>query len=396
MSDVQFDREVCSLRLVLWLTESYQMFLVVSISGGLVGFLSNAAQSPKSVPSQLAQTLPKAANYFMSYVLVKALTGSSGALLQPITLSAQLISDYYDVTPRQKWQRQARFASIEWARLFPPLTNIAVIGIAFSVIAPLVLPFVSFAFALYWVAYRYNVLYVYRYDHESGGCFFVAALNQLFTGLYVMEVCLIGHFFVTGSDEGSPTCVPHGIAMIIVLVLTAAYQVFMNRTFRSLMEFLPVHGDVYADVLAVSQSEDGGRYDQGERSDESEMGTPPVLKRPGESSRSGRSGHEKDHQATKYQASAKAIERPAVERNGLAFWEIHESADEMLRSYESAPKAIVWIPRDEYGISTDEIRNAAEGTDSIRMSDDGAWLDDEGKVKLDTCPPDQSVSSASR
>ena len=84
------------------------MFLVVSVSGGLLGFLSEAAESPKSVPSQLAQTLPKAANYFISYVLVKGLTGSSGALLQPVTLCAQLISDFYDVTPRQKWQRQAR------------------------------------------------------------------------------------------------------------------------------------------------------------------------------------------------------------------------------------------------------------------------------------------------
>jgi hypothetical protein len=247
------------------------MFLVVSISGGLVGFISDAAESPKSVPTQLAQTLPRSANYFMSYVLVKALTGSSSALLQPVTLCVQMISDSRDVTPRQKWQRQARLASIEWARLFPPLTNIAVIGIAFSVIAPLVLPFVSFAFVLYWVAYRYNVLYVYRYDYESGGRFFVAALNQLFTGLYVMEVCLIGHFFVTVGDEGRPTCVPHGIAMIVVLALTAAYQVFMNRTFKSLTEYLPVCGDVYRDVLATNRSGNEDHYDQGKRSEKARL-----------------------------------------------------------------------------------------------------------------------------
>jgi hypothetical protein len=369
------------------------MFLVVSISGGLLDFLSDAAESPRSVPNQLAQTLPKAANYFMSYVLVKGLTGSSSALLQPVTLCLQLISDSYDITPRQKWQRQAKFASIEWARLFPPLTNIAVIGIAFSVIAPLVLPFVSFAFVLYWVAYRYNVLYVYRYEYESGGCFFVAALNQLFTGLYVMEVCLIGHFFVTVSDEGSPTCVPHGIAMIMVLALTAAYQVFMNRTYRSLMQYLPVCGEVERDVLAVSQSGNGGRYDRGERSDEGEIDTSPVLGRPGESSGPGRSGYEKDYQAAKRQPSAKATGCPAVERNGLTFRDIHESADKTVQSYENAPKPIVWIPRDGYGISTDEIRYTAERTDSIRISDDGAWLDDRGKVTLE---PDQNMSTVSR
>lgn len=372
------------------------MFLVVSISGGLVGFISDAAESPKSVPSQLAQTLPKAANYFMSYVLVKALTGSSSALLQPVTLCAQLISGSRDVTPRQKWQRQARLASIEWARLFPPLTNIAVIGIAFSVIAPLVLPFVSFAFVLYWVAYRYNVLYVYRYDYESGGRFFVAALNQVFTGLYVMEVCLIGHFFVTVGDEGSSTCVPHGIAMIVVLALTAAYQVFMNRTFKSLTEYLPVCGDVYGDFLATSQSGNEDEYDQGKRLDEGGRDTSPVLERPGESSAPGGSRHGRDHRAAKRQPPAISSRCPSIERKGLTFVETHESADETLPSYGSSPKPIIWIPRDGYGISTDEICSTAKRADSIRISDDGAWLDDEGNVKLDTCPPDQNVSTFSR
>lgn len=372
------------------------MFLVVSISGGLVGFISGAAESPKSVPSRLAQTLPRSANYFMSYVLVKGLTGSSSALLQPVTLCAQLISDSRDVTPRQKWQRQAKFASIEWARLFPPLTNIAVIGIAFSVIAPLVLPFVSFAFVLYWVAYRYNVLYVYRYDYESGGRFFVAALNQLFTGLYVMEVCLIGHFFVTVGDEGSPTCVPQGIAMIVVLALTAAYQVFMNRTFKSLTEYLPVCGDVYRDVLATNRSGNDDHYDQGKRSDQGGRGTSLVLERPGESSVPKASRHGRDHGAAKRQPPAISSRLPSVEREGLTFGKTHKSADETIPSYGSAPKPIVWIPRDGYGISTDEICSTAKRADSILISDEGAWLDDEGKVKLDTCPPDQNVSTFSR
>lgn len=68
-----------------------------------MGFFSSAAGDPKSVPSQLAQALPRAANYFMSYVLVKALSGAASALLQPVALFGQMISRLQDVTPRQKW-----------------------------------------------------------------------------------------------------------------------------------------------------------------------------------------------------------------------------------------------------------------------------------------------------
>ena len=372
------------------------MFLVVSISGGLVGFLSNAAESLASIPSQLAQTLPRAANYFMSYVLVKALTGSSSALLQPVTLCAQLLSDSRDITPRQKWQRQARFASIEWACLFPPLTNIAVIGIAFSVIAPMVLPFVLFAFVLYWFAHRYNVLYVYRYDYESGGRFFVAALNQLFTGLYVMELCLIGHFFVATDEGGKSACVPHGIATIAVLALTAAYQVYMNRTFQSLMDYLPVCGGACEEVSTDDQSRNQNRYDRGDPSERCRVDTPRIRGRPGERSDAGRAGCEEGNQSTERRSSAEAAGYHVTERSGLTLRDIYESVDKIVWSYADTPQPIIWIPRDEYGISADEILSTARRTDNIRMSDDGAWLDDAGKVKLEPCQPGQNKSDASR
>jgi hypothetical protein len=156
------------------------------------------------------------------------------------------------------------------------------------------------------------------------------------------------------------------------------------------MEYLPVCGEVDGDVLAVSQSGSGGRYDRGERSGEGGIDTSPVLGRPGESSGPGRSGHEKDYQAAKCQPSVNAIGCPDVD---LTFRDIHESADKTVQSYENAPKPIVWIPRDGYGISTDEIRYTAERTESIRISDDGAWLDDRGKVTLE---PDQNMSTISR
>jgi hypothetical protein len=146
-----------------------KVFLVVSISGSLLGFVANAANDPKTVSAELAETLPRAANYFMSYVLIKALTGSASALLQPFTLLVQLCSPMLDISPRQKWQRLAKLSNVEWSRTYPPLTNIAVIGISFSVISPVVLGFVTAAFSIYWIVYRYNILYVYRYELDSSG-----------------------------------------------------------------------------------------------------------------------------------------------------------------------------------------------------------------------------------
>lgn len=89
-------------------------------------------------------------------------------------------------------------------------------------------------FALYWIVYRYNVLYVFQFRNDTGGLLFPKAVNQLYTGLYVMELCLIG-FFISAED-----CVPHLIIMIVALILTVLYQWQLNVTFDPLFQYLPI------------------------------------------------------------------------------------------------------------------------------------------------------------
>lgn len=104
----------------------------------------------------------------------------------------------------------------------------------YSVLAPLILVFALLIFALYWIVYRYNVLYVYQFRNDTGGLLFPKAVNQLFTGLYVMELCLIGFFF------GAHDCVPQGVIMVVVLILNILFQWQLNVTFEPLFQYLPI------------------------------------------------------------------------------------------------------------------------------------------------------------
>jgi len=58
------------------------LFLNISISSGLMPFLVQVTHSPSSIPVLLAQNLPKASNYFLSYISIQALTFGATALLQ--------------------------------------------------------------------------------------------------------------------------------------------------------------------------------------------------------------------------------------------------------------------------------------------------------------------------
>ena len=62
-----------------------------------------------------------------------------------------------------------------------------------------------------------------------------------------MELCLIGLFFLVRSApdprNGGATkqsCIPQGIIMIVILILTVIYQVLLNYAFAPLFRYLPI------------------------------------------------------------------------------------------------------------------------------------------------------------
>lgn len=100
-------------------------------------------------------------------------------------------------------------------------------------------------FSLFWLVYRYNTLYVTKFRFDTGGLLFPKAINQLFTGLYVMELCLIGLFFLVrnadenGESVGTP-CRGQAIIMVVALILTILYQFLLNNAFAPLFRYLPI------------------------------------------------------------------------------------------------------------------------------------------------------------
>jgi hypothetical protein len=228
-----------------------QIFLVVTLSSGITKVITELSGNPQGITTILATNLPAASNYFFSYLLLQALSVSSGALVQIFPLiSWFILAPIFDSTARQKWSRQITLQTVQWGTFFPVYTNLAAIGLIYSVISPLILVFNIVTFGLFWFVYRYTTLYVNKFRFDTGGLLFPKAINQLFTGLYIMELCLIGLFFlvqdITFDSSGiahpgtSVPCKVQGIIMIVVLILTALFQILLNWAFSPLFQYLPI------------------------------------------------------------------------------------------------------------------------------------------------------------
>lgn len=106
-----------------------QVFLTVSISSSITTIIRQIYHGIDSVPTMLATNLPKSSNYFLSYLLLQALSISSSRLLRPPGLVRWLFLRHAaNATPRQKWRHEAVLQPPQWGTIFPVFTNLACIG----------------------------------------------------------------------------------------------------------------------------------------------------------------------------------------------------------------------------------------------------------------------------
>ena len=353
-----------------------QVFVVVSISTTITTVVQQIANSPQSIPTILAENIPKAANYFFSYLLLQALSTSAGALLQVMQLFMWFIwGPLMDSTARQKWKRQINLPQTQWGTFFPVYTNLAAIGFIYAVISPLILVFNVITFGLFWIAYRYNSLYVTKFRSDTGGLLFPTAVNQLFVGLYFMEGSLIGLFFlVTDADaNGNATsntpCKAQGIIMIVILILTIAYQILLHFSFAPLYRYIPItlEDDAAARDEEFARIQEMRSINQEERGEYSDGG---IAGSPGLAGAS--SGHVEGLE-----------DLTPAERDYLVQRAFQHEA---LR----AKRPVVWIPRDDLGVADDEVYRTQKASKHIWISDQYTALDRKGRVIFRRSPPDFS------
>jgi hypothetical protein len=104
------------------------LFFTVSISSGVVTVFAELLNSPKLGPIILARNLPKASNYFISYVLFQAFFVSGFIFGQPVGIVRHAFNSMAATTPRERAANAYNISLIQWGTFFPVYTNMGCIG----------------------------------------------------------------------------------------------------------------------------------------------------------------------------------------------------------------------------------------------------------------------------
>ncbi|KAI1115263.1 DUF221-domain-containing protein [Nemania sp. NC0429] len=423
-----------------------QVFLVVSFASGAVSILEELAKDFSSITSKFAAKIPSAANYFFSYMILQALSVSSGTLLQVGELvSWYIVSRIFNNTARNKWTSNTTLPSVKWGSYFPVYTNFACIALVYSVIAPIISIFAIITFSLLWIANRYSMVYVNRLSIDTGGVLYPRALNQTFTGLYFMEIALISLFFLQTDENGVHACTSQAIVMIVATILTVLYQLLLNMSFGPMFRYLPITFEDEAvlrdEAFQRAQDHRLGLVDEDETEAFDEEGLP-SRHDSGDGSGDAQGKEMLDNKRSKFNPvkgivhagtwavrsgkttynhtlgkAGKGIKAAAQFRNerrqkdleaqraiGEALYGgFHDEIEDLtpeerdvlvqrafVHSALRARRPTLWIPRDDLGVSDNEVMRTRELSEHIWISNEGTALDSKVRVVYGRAPPDFS------
>ncbi|KAK3399509.1 hypothetical protein B0T20DRAFT_392525 [Sordaria brevicollis] len=172
-----------------------QVFLVTTITSAASAAIMDVIKEPLKAPDLLAQNLPKASNFYLSYILVQCLGAGAARLANVGDLFRHDVMNNFAVDPRKTYYRWRKLTPIHWGAVYPRFTNMGVIALAYSCISPLILVFAAFGMLFVSVVYRYSLIYIYDDSQlDTKGLLYPRALLHLMVGLYIAEICLIGLF----------------------------------------------------------------------------------------------------------------------------------------------------------------------------------------------------------
>ncbi|KAG7531583.1 hypothetical protein FFLO_04242 [Filobasidium floriforme] len=321
-------------------------FLVVTVASGLMSAIPRIVDNPGMVTTLLATELPGASIFFLTLLLTRNLSGAGKTYSRVVAFVMQLLKPILGgKTPRKFWLSEHKMDSMKFGVVWPPIALIVVIVIVYSVIQPVITGVGLLVMALLWFAYKYVLGWCADQpdELETGGLYYPRALNTIFTGLYLEEICLAGLFFLSTGPDGSSRSkagLAGGVLFVVAGICTIAFHIFCKRRF-------PMES-----ILYTSSSLIGGTAST----------TKLALAPTAEEREDGDAGPEYG-QTTGWHDNA--FDHPAT-------WK---------------PQPIIWLAKDQFGVSDAEV--ARINGEEVEASNVYAELDTDAKLHVERSAPDE-------
>lgn len=237
------------------------------------------------------------------------------------------------------------------------------------------------AMFLFYFAWRYNVFFVTDTTVDTRGLIYPRAIKQLFTGLYLAEVCMIGLF--GASIAPGPL-----VLMVIFLVFTVLFHLSLNSALNPLLYNLPLTLLADEESSRLLDPEKGTNAD-GNAATHLDLDGDGVVD-PTEASvhharEAGKATGKHGNVLTRFLKPWIHADYAALRKLVPRSMSIEPYSDEVAANAYHPPSVtsatpLLWIPTDAAGVSKQEVAHTSR---VIPITDEGCELDAKGKLNWD-------------
>ncbi|CAJ0629710.1 718_t:CDS:2 [Entrophospora sp. SA101] len=178
---------------------------------------------------ELAKSLVKVSTFWINYISLRGVAAIFD-LAQMFSLVWTFLKKIFITpTPRniKEFSRPPDFD-------YPVYYNIHLfffsVGIIYSVIAPLILFFCFTYFALAYLVYRYQLMYVFTTKIETGGTYWRVIFNRVIVSMIMWQIAMIGVMNLKAARQQS-------IAIIPLIIITILFKIYCSRRYDSKIHY---------------------------------------------------------------------------------------------------------------------------------------------------------------
>ncbi|KAF9912451.1 hypothetical protein EC991_010538 [Linnemannia zychae] len=173
----------------------FNVVLVFTIVGTWAQAVNKVYHNVGELALLLAQSLPRVAPFFVNYTILRGIGLFPMQLLQLADIVNLAIQKLFSRTPRDYAEARAP-PELPYGIVYSNATLAFVVILIYSCIKPMIMVFGVIYFAVGYLVFKYQLLYVYFHPNESGGQIWPMVYNRLTLGLVTFQLTMLGLFML--------------------------------------------------------------------------------------------------------------------------------------------------------------------------------------------------------
>ncbi|KAI9331339.1 hypothetical protein BDR26DRAFT_870344 [Obelidium mucronatum] len=253
---------------------TYQIFNILLYIAGLTIWrqILDPTVNNRTPLDVIGDSMPKSSSQIIAYVLIQSLAINPAQLLQigPLIFTWLVRnSPWSRNSPRDTSDAYfpSLLSSLNYGVSYAIPAVIWVVGLTYSCIAPLILPFCACFFFIAYFVNKYILLYVHVPKYETSGMHAPIVVTRLLYGVSIFQITMMGVLAIkyggSWNEPGKPGEWSNYAQMVIgvfpLLIINAAMYWWFQNGYEKLVMTLPMEviGKVLREVQAAEVNDSG-------------------------------------------------------------------------------------------------------------------------------------------